>query len=61
MDDDLLEMINGAPERPFIARYWEYAVQISFGINAERWLQASVFDLQTKKLLMREEPVVKLL
>jgi len=36
-------------------------LEISFGINAERWLSASVFDLKTKKLLMKEEPVVKLL
>lgn len=36
-------------------------LEISFGINADRWLSATVFDLQTKKMLMEDEPVVKLL
>ena len=34
---------------------------LSFGVNAERWLCATVADLWTKKHLMREEPVVRLL
>jgi molecular chaperone DnaK (HSP70) len=36
-------------------------LEIGFGINADRWLSATVVDLQTKKHLMREEPVVRLL
>ncbi len=36
-------------------------LEISFAVNAERWLVATVRDLKTRKLLMREEPVVRLL
>jgi molecular chaperone DnaK len=36
-------------------------LEISFGVNAERWLCASVFDLWTRRYTMREEPVVRLL
>ncbi len=36
-------------------------LQVGFGVNAERWLCASVHDLQTGKQLMRDEPVVRLL
>ncbi len=34
--------------------------EIAFGVNAERWLVATVLDLLTRKELMREEPVVRL-
>ncbi|TNF27344.1 MAG: Hsp70 family protein [Deltaproteobacteria bacterium] len=36
-------------------------LEIGFGVNAERWLVATVVDLATRKQLMREEPVVRLL
>jgi molecular chaperone DnaK (HSP70) len=36
-------------------------LEIAFGVNAERWLVATVHDLLTRKELMREEPVVKLI
>jgi len=36
-------------------------LEISLGINAERWLCATVRDLRTRKLLMGSEPVVRLL
>jgi molecular chaperone DnaK (HSP70) len=36
-------------------------LEISFGVNPDRWLCASVYDLRTKKYMMREEPVVRLL
>ena len=36
-------------------------LEASFGVNAERWLSATVMDLKTDRLLMKEEPVVKLL
>ncbi len=36
-------------------------LEIGFGVNAERWLCATVLDLKTRKLLMKEEPVVRLL
>jgi hypothetical protein len=35
-------------------------LEIAFGVNAERWLVASVRDLLTQKELMDEEPVVRL-
>lgn len=36
-------------------------LEISFGVNADRWLSATVIDLYTKKPLMKDEPVVRLL
>ena len=36
-------------------------LEIAFGVNANRWLVATVRDLRTQKELMRDEPVVKLL
>ncbi|HVO12037.1 MAG TPA: Hsp70 family protein [Vicinamibacteria bacterium] len=35
-------------------------LEIAFGVNAERWLVATVHDLLTRRELMREEPVVRL-
>ena len=39
----------------------EEVVPVAFGVNAERWLVATVTDLFTRRQLMRAEPVVKLL
>lgn len=36
-------------------------LEIAFGVNEERWLCATVNDLRTKKVLMKDEPVVRLL
>jgi molecular chaperone DnaK (HSP70) len=36
-------------------------LEIAFGVNSERWLCASVFDLKTRRYMMREEPVVRLM
>ena len=36
-------------------------LEIAFGVNAERWLVATVHDLQTREELMHEEPVVRLI
>jgi molecular chaperone DnaK (HSP70) len=36
-------------------------LEIAFGVNAERWLVATVHDLMTRQELMREEPVVRLI
>lgn len=36
-------------------------LRVAFGVNAERWLCATVEDLQSKRRLMEEEPVVRLL
>jgi hypothetical protein len=35
-------------------------LEIAFGVNEDRWLVATVRDLVTTKLLLREEPVVRL-
>jgi molecular chaperone DnaK len=35
-------------------------LEIAFGVNAERWLIATVRDLLTQRDLLREEPVVRL-
>jgi molecular chaperone DnaK len=36
-------------------------LDVSFGVNADRWLVATVRDLLTNRELMRQEPVVRLL
>ena len=36
-------------------------LEIAFGVNADRWLVATVRDLLARRDLMREEPVVRLL
>jgi molecular chaperone DnaK (HSP70) len=36
-------------------------LEIAFGVNADRWLVATVHDLLSRRELMREEPVVRLL
>jgi molecular chaperone DnaK (HSP70) len=36
-------------------------LEIAFGVNAERWLVATVVDLLTRQELMSEEPVVRLI
>jgi molecular chaperone DnaK (HSP70) len=36
-------------------------LEIEFGVNEDRWLSATVSDLRTKKTLMKDEPVVRLL
>jgi hypothetical protein len=36
-------------------------LEIAFGVNAERWLVATVTDLLTRKELMSAEPVVRLI
>jgi hypothetical protein len=35
-------------------------LEVRLGINAERWLCATVLDLRTRKTLMRDEAVVRL-
>jgi hypothetical protein len=36
-------------------------LEIAFGVNAERWLVATVTDLLTRRELMSDEPVVRLI
>ncbi|HNV47358.1 MAG TPA: hypothetical protein PKJ16_09975, partial [Spirochaetota bacterium] len=35
-------------------------VEISFMVNADRWLCASVYDLKTQKYLLEQKPVIRL-
>jgi molecular chaperone DnaK len=35
-------------------------LEVAFGVNADRWLVATVHDLFTRRELMRQEPVVRL-
>jgi molecular chaperone DnaK (HSP70) len=51
----------GHLDPPYSPRDTSPRLEVSFGINAERWLCATVLDLKTKKHLMRDEPVVRLL
>ena len=50
----------GYLEPPHEPRDRRPRLEIAFGVNAERWLVATVHDLLTRKELMREEPVVRL-
>lgn len=36
-------------------------LELAFGVNADRWLCATVKDLKTSRVLMKSEPVVRLL
>jgi hypothetical protein len=36
-------------------------LEIAFGVNEDRWLTATVVDLKTKKTLLRDATVVRLL
>ena len=36
-------------------------LDIQFGVNEERWLVATIIDLQTDQKLMDGEPVIRLL
>jgi molecular chaperone DnaK (HSP70) len=51
----------GYLEPPHSPRDRRPRLEIAFGVNADRWLVATVRDLLAQKELMREEPVVRLL
>jgi|GEM_PF-318928 len=51
----------GALAPPHLASDRRARLEVSFGVNAERWLCATVLDLKTRKELARERPVVRLL
>jgi hypothetical protein len=36
-------------------------LEIAFGVNTERWLCSTVRDLKTGRMLMQDEPVVRLI
>jgi molecular chaperone DnaK len=50
----------GYLEPPHSPRDRRPRLEIAFGVNADRWLIATVRDLLTQRELMSEEPVVKL-
>lgn len=51
----------GTLDPPHSPRDASARLEIAFGVNAERWLCATVLDLLTGKHLMKDEPVVRLL
>jgi molecular chaperone DnaK (HSP70) len=51
----------GRLDPPHSPRDQAARLEVSFGVNASRWLCATVVDLKTRKLLLRDEPVVRLL
>jgi molecular chaperone DnaK (HSP70) len=66
-DDVLVVPLNesnptlGTLTPPHSPRDRSARLEISFGVNENRWLCANVRDLKTKKVLMKNEPVVRLL
>jgi len=50
----------GTLDPPHSPRDRRPRLDIAFGVNADRWLVATVRDLLAQKELMREEPVVRL-
>lgn len=66
-DGDVVVPLNAASptlgylDPPHDPRDRRPRLQITFGVNAERWLVASVLDLLTRKELMHEEAVVRLI
>jgi molecular chaperone DnaK (HSP70) len=65
--DEVVVPLNAASptlgylEPPHSPRDKRPRLEIAFGVNADRWLVATVRDLLAHKELMREEPVVRLL
>ncbi len=51
----------GTLDPPHSPRDRRPRLDIAFGVNADRWLVATVHDLLAHKELMREEPVVRLI
>jgi hypothetical protein len=50
----------GVLDPPHSPRDRRPRLDVAFGVNADRWLVATVRDLRTERELMREEPVVRL-
>lgn len=50
----------GYLDPPHSPREHRPRLEVAFGVNAERWLTATVRDLLTQRNLMQEEPVVRL-
>ena len=51
----------GELDPPQLASDRRPRLEVAFGVNAERWLCATVLDLKTRKVLASEQPVVRLL
>jgi molecular chaperone DnaK len=51
----------GRLEPPHSPRDRRPRLEISFGVDRNRWLVATVLDLQTRRMLLEEQPVVRLL
>jgi hypothetical protein len=51
----------GTLDPPHSPRDRHPRLEVSFGVNADRWLCATVRDLKTRKLLLKEAQVVRLL
>jgi molecular chaperone DnaK len=51
----------GELDPPHLASDRRPRLEVAFGVNAERWLCTTVFDLKTRKVLANEQPVVRLL
>jgi molecular chaperone DnaK (HSP70) len=51
----------GYLEPPHSPRDRRPRLEIAFGVNAERWLCATVYDLKRRMFLMKDSPVVRLL
>lgn len=51
----------GRLEPPHSPRDRRARLEISFGVDEDRWLTATVLDLQTRRLLLEAQPVVRLL
>lgn len=66
-DDRLVVPLNesdpalGFLEPPHSPRDRQPRLEITFAVDTDRWLSATVLDLRTRRYLMREEPVVRLL
>lgn len=67
MDDRLVVPLNernpalGRLDPPHPPADRKPRLEIAFGVNEDRWLCATVFDLRRRKHLMKEEAVVRLL
>jgi molecular chaperone DnaK (HSP70) len=51
----------GRLDPPHSPRDHRPRLEISFGVDRDRWLVATVLDLQTRRQLLEEQPVVRLL
>jgi hypothetical protein len=51
----------GRLDPPHSPRDHRPRLEVSFGIDEDRWLVATVLDLQSQRLLIQEQPVVRLL